>query len=63
MAVFATLAAAELRCKTLMAAGTWIVAHSEVKMNGTIAVRVIRPMSPSHPDYGGWVEITDDATA
>lgn len=64
MADFATYAAAEVRAKAKVADGTWITAHAaRATTGGKIAVRVIRPLSPTHPDYGAWVEITDDATA
>lgn len=62
MAAFSTLAAAETRCTAQMEAGTWVVAHSAKNEAGTIICRVIRPMSPTNPGYGGWVEISDDAT-
>ena len=63
MAAFATFAAAEVRAKAKVADGTWINAHAERTFAGVLAVRVQRKMSPTHPDYGAWVEITDDATA
>lgn len=64
MAAFATMAAAETRAKAKIADGTWINAHAGYAGSGsTICVRVQRPLSPTHPDYGAWVEITDDATA
>ena len=62
MAAFSTFAAAEARAVAKVKDGTWINAHAEQKIDGTIAVRVQRYMSPSNPDYGAWVEITDDAT-
>jgi len=62
MAAFADMAAAGSRAVAKVADGTWINAHSERKQDGTIAVRVQRKMSPANPDYGAWVEITDDAT-
>jgi hypothetical protein len=63
MAAFATMTAAEDRARALVADGTWINAHVARTVTGTICVRVQRKMSPTHPDYGGWTEITDDATA
>ena len=63
MAAFATDAAAEVRAKAKVADGTWINAHSGRTVTGTICVRVQRKMSATNPDYGEWVEITDDATA
>jgi len=62
MAAFATMAAAETRAYAKRADGTWINAYPARKVNGTICVRVQRKMSPSDPDAGEWVEITDDAT-
>lgn len=62
MAAFATLAAAEIRAYAKVLDGTWINAHACRQNDGTLAVRVQRKMSPTHPDYGAWVEITDDAT-
>lgn len=63
MAAFADMAAAETRVRTKVADGTWINAHSQRGITGTIGVRVQRKMSPTNPGYGAWVEITDDATA
>lgn len=63
MAAFATFAAAEIRAYAKTLDHTWINAHAERKVDGTIAVRVQRPMSATNPAYGAWVEITDDATA
>jgi hypothetical protein len=61
MAAFATFAAAETRAYALVAAGTWVNAHAIRQKDGTIAVRLQRYMSPTNPDYGAWVEVTDDA--
>ena len=63
MAAFATFAATETRAYAKVADGTWVNAHAMRQIDGTLAVRVQRFMSPTHPDYGAWVEITDDATA
>jgi hypothetical protein len=63
LASFATMAAAEVRAKAKVADGTWVNAHAARNQSGTICVRVQRYMSPTHPDYGSWVEIVDDATA
>ncbi len=63
MAAFATVEAAETRAYAKRLDGTWINAHAGRQVGGTICVRVQRPMSPTHPDYGAWTEITDDATA
>ncbi len=62
MAAFATFAAAETRAYAKRADGTWINAHACRQVNGTLAVRVQRKMSPTNPNYGAWTEITDDAT-
>ncbi len=62
MAAFATVEAAETRAKAKIADGTWINAHAARQVDGTICVRVQRKMSPSAPDAGAWVEITNDAT-
>lgn len=63
MAAFATFAACESRAYAKVLDGTWINAHAARKVDGTLCVRVQRKMSPTNPDYGAWVEITDDATA
>ena len=63
MAAFADFAACETRVKAKIADGTWITGHAARNQAGTLCVRVQRPMSPTHPDYGAWTEITDDATA
>lgn len=63
MASFATFAAAEVRAYAKRADGTWVDAHAARQIDGTLCVRVIRFMSATHPDYGAWTEITDDATA
>ena len=62
MAAFATFQAAETRAIAGVVAVTWIEAHAARQVDGTLCVRVIRPMSATHPDYGAWTEITDDAT-
>lgn len=63
MAVFATFSACEARAYAKVLDGTWVNAHAARQVNGTLCVRVQRKMSPSNPGHGGWVEITDDATA
>ncbi len=60
MAAFADMAAAETRAVAKVKDGTWVNAHSMRQNDGTIAVRVHRFMSPTNPDYGEWVELTDD---
>ena len=62
MAAFASFAAAETRAYAKVLDGTWINAHAARQNDGTLAVRVQRRMSPTNPDYGAWVEITDDGT-
>ena len=64
MGAFASFAAAEARAVAKVADGTWINAHAAVSgITNTLCVRVQRKMSPTNPDYGAWVEITDDGTA
>ena len=60
MAAF-TYASADARAVAKVADKTWVVAHScRATTGGTIAVRVIRPMSATNPGYGIWTELTDD---
>ena len=70
MASFSDMAAAEARAvegegflPQQVLDKTWINAHAQRGVTGTIGVRVQRKMSPTNPDYGAWTEITDDATA
>jgi len=65
MAAFASYAAAETRCRTKVADGTWIMAHICRTTTGAsaIAVNVMRKMAPTSVaarQNGAWVEITDD---
>jgi hypothetical protein len=62
MAAFATMAAAEIRAYTKREDKTWVNAHAERMIDGTIAVRVQRFMSAASPANGGWISISDDAT-
>lgn len=62
MAAFADHKSCETRAYAKVADKTWINAHAARKVDGTLCVRVQRKMSPSAPDAGAWVEITDDAT-
>ena len=62
MAAFATFTAAETRAYAKVKDLTWVNAHAQRTIAGTLAVRVQRRMSPSAPTNGGWVDITDDAT-
>lgn len=61
MAAFATMAAADARAVAKVADKTWVVAHSQRGVTGTIGVRVQRFMSAASPSNGAWVELTDDA--
>ena len=57
-----TYATADARAVAKVADGTWIAAHSgRATTGGKICVRVQRKMSPTHPNYGEWVEITSDS--
>lgn len=63
MAAFATFAAAEARARAKSSGfgdGTWVNAHAEKSITGTIGVRVLRRQPPN--TNGGWVSITDDGT-
>lgn len=60
MAAFSTFAAAETRAYAKVADGTWINAHAARTIAGAPCVRVQRFLSPDHPDYGEWVELTAD---
>jgi hypothetical protein len=63
MANLTTFAMAEDRAKAQMAAGTWVVAYAcRGESAALYSVRFIRPMSPSAPGNGGWVELTDNTT-
>jgi len=63
MADFATFALAEARAVAKVADKTWVNAYAcRATTGGKFAVRVQRFMSPTHPDYGVWAEITDNAT-
>lgn len=61
MAAFSDFAACETRAKAKVADGTWINAHAQRGFTGTLGVRVQRKMTPTNPDYGSWVSITDDS--
>lgn len=68
MANFANTAAGRILseewAKAKIADGTWINAYGAVMdLSGNTICRFQRPMSPTHPDYGAWVESrADDAT-
>jgi hypothetical protein len=61
MASFATMGAAETRCRAQIAANVWVHAHSQRDKTGVISVRFQRYMSPSAPGEGAWVETQDDS--
>jgi hypothetical protein len=73
MAAFSTMAQAEARARTLMATGAATVAHSCRLKNGTIAVRILRPMTKAgalgsatrteagQNPSGAWDTLTDTA--
>lgn len=52
---------AEALVKTRMDAGTWVVGHWAIDINGNTIVRYQRFMSASAPDEGGWLTSRDDA--
>lgn len=65
MANFAATAAgfaeAAALCKTRTTAKVWVVAHPAKDINGNVICRFQRFMSPTHPDYGSWVQSRDTA--
>lgn len=64
MAAFATMAAAEARAYAKVLDKTWINAHAQRGVTGTIGVRVQRKMNAAGlatASTGGWVEISDDS--
>ena len=63
MASFTTMTASENRCKAQIVAKVWVVAHSARNKDGQIIARFIRPMSPTNPGAGGWVETADDSVS
>jgi hypothetical protein len=69
MAAFSSLSAAEARAKVLMASGAAIVAHSARRPNGTIVVRLLRPMSATGTTQdgtnkaGAWDTVSDDGAS
>jgi hypothetical protein len=66
MGAFVDLAAADNRATELMETGAAVVAHSCRLRNGTIAVRLLRPMSATGDTVdgmnkaGSWDVVTDD---
>ena len=71
MGNFSTMALAEARAKTLMSTGAATVAHSCRLKDGTIAVRLLRPLSLAGftgqdtadrmNKAGAWDTVTDDS--
>ncbi|MBI4524373.1 MAG: hypothetical protein HY695_11250 [Deltaproteobacteria bacterium] len=67
MAAFASFAEAEARAKTLMDEGYATVAHACLLVDGTLAVRLLRPMSATGSTgdgmnkAGAWDTVTDNA--
>ena len=61
MAAFASLSAAETRCKAQIVAKVWVVAHAARNVNGAIIARFQRYMSPTQRGEGAWLETTDDS--
>jgi hypothetical protein len=60
MASFATLSAAETRCKAQIVAKVWVNVHAGRNISGAIIARFQRYMSPSAPGNGAWVETDQD---
>ena len=66
MSAFSDMASAESRARTLMSTGVATVAHSCRLKDGTIAVRLLRPMSATGTTQdgmnkaGSWDTVTDD---
>ena len=40
---------------------TWVNSHVATDIDGNIICRFQRVLSPTHPDYGEWVESRSDA--
>ena len=51
---------AEALVITRMAAGVWVNGHMGVDKAGNTVCRFQRPMSPTNPAYGEWVESRAD---
>lgn len=60
MALFASLAAAEVRLRAKIEDGTFVTGHVARDKNGKIIIRVQRFMSPTARAEGGWIELDDD---
>ena len=66
MGAFANIAAADIYARTLMESGAATVAHSCRLRNGSIAVRLLRPMSATGDTVdgmnkeGSWDVVVDD---
>lgn len=52
---------AEALVTTRFNSQTWCDGHEAQDKDGNVIVRFQRFMSPSHPDYGAWVESRDTA--
>lgn len=52
---------AEALVTTQMTAGIWVEGHEAQNVAGHVICRFIRPMSPTAPDAGAWVESRDTA--
>ena len=61
MANFASLSAAETRCKAQIVAKVWVNAHAGRNATGAIIARFQRYMSPTQRGEGAWIETTDDS--
>jgi len=51
---------AEALVTTQMVAGIWVVGHAAMNQAGNTICRFQRPLSPTNPDYGAWVESRAD---
>jgi hypothetical protein len=56
---FLTITEADERCELKMESGDWVVCHSQRILDGQIAVRFQRFMSPLNPDFGKWETLID----
>ena len=63
MALFASMSAAESRCRSQIVAKVWVNAHSARDNAGQIICRFQRYMSPTNPGYGAWTTTNDDSVS
>lgn len=63
MASFATMSAAETRCRAQIVAKVWVNAHAARNQSGAIIARFQRYMSPTQRGEGAWIETTDDSVS